>query len=298
MKRWVLLVTSPNSFNEITVNRQLIINADDFGLSPGTNAAIMACHRVGSVNSTTLMVNMDAAQDAAGMAQKTPGLGVGLHFNLTCGRPVCNRDEVASLVDKEGLFLPRSAAEKKVVAGQFKVNEVRRELEAQWDRFQSFGLTPTHLDSHQHIHVYPAVFDVVAGFCAGQELPLRIPWVWTPPAGVPLKRRVRMWMLKRLVARNMQRWSGKLRTNASFASLFDLQLETGDISAGSYRHILQFEHAGPLELMVHPADVDAEHGRMTSISSVSAREFEILQSFNLGAEAVGLGYEIIDYSRI
>jgi predicted glycoside hydrolase/deacetylase ChbG (UPF0249 family) len=278
--------------------KNLIINADDFGLSHGTNAAIIACHQAGSVSSTTLMVNMNATQDAVGMARQTPGLGVGLHFSLTCGRPICNKVEVASLVDKEGLFLPRGGAEKRAVAGQFKAEEIRRELEAQLARFCSFGLTPTHIDSHQHIHIYPAIFDVVAGFCLKQNLPLRVPWVWSPPMGVPLRRHIRMWILKWMVTRNMKRWSGKLKTNASLASIFDLQLKPEDISGESYRTILQFDHVGPLELMVHPANVDEEHGKLTSISSTSAREYEALKFSDLRAVARDLGYEVINYSQL
>ena len=276
--------------------KSLIINADDFGLSPGTNAAIIECHKVGSVSSATMMVNMPAVEIAVVLAKQNPALGVGLHFNLTSGRPVSSKGEVSSLVGRDDHFFSRSEAEKKAISGQFNGEEVRRELESQLARFRSFGLTPTHLDSHQHIHLYPMVFDVVASLCIEQNLPLRLPWAWKPPTVVPLRRRIRMWMLNRMVTRNMKRWGGKLRVNASFASIFDFQLNPEDISLESYLKILQYDHASAFELMVHPAVVDQGHEQATRISHVSSIEYDVLKSSDLGALALDLGYGLTDYS--
>ena len=184
-------------------NRYLIINADDFGLSPGTNEAIIACYLAGSVSSTTLMVNMTATEEATRLARGNRGLGVGLHFNLTCGRPLSPPDHIKSLVDSDGIFYERSVAEKKALSRQFNSDEIFIELSAQWNHMVSSGLIPTHLDSHQHIHTFPIAFDVVAAFCVEHNIPVRIPTPWKPPNGATLKRRARMWMLKKMISRNM-----------------------------------------------------------------------------------------------
>lgn len=83
-----------------SVSKQLIINADDFGLTSGVNQAVMDCSQQGSVSSATLMVNTAASEEAASLARSNPNLGLGLHFNLTLGRPVSTPVKVPSLVDQ------------------------------------------------------------------------------------------------------------------------------------------------------------------------------------------------------
>lgn len=278
--------------------KSLIINADDFGLSYGVNSAIVSCYRAGSLSSTTLMVNMPATVEAISLAKDHPGLGVGLHFNLSLGEPICSTDRVSSLVGSDGVFHMRGTAEKKAMCGQLRPEEILEELEAQWGVMLAHEILPTHIDSHQHIHVFPSVFDVVARFCADKNIPVRVPKPWKPSSAIPLKRHIRMWTLKRMVRRNMNRWNERLATNESFASIFDLQIKPKDINSQRYREILLAEHKSPLELMIHPAEVDLEHTRMTGISEVSRLDYEIFSRENFGAVARDLGYVLVNYSNL
>ncbi|WP_181454459.1 ChbG/HpnK family deacetylase [Paenibacillus dendritiformis] len=68
--------------------KYLNMNADDFGYSEPVNTGIMEAHSFGIVTSSSLMANMPAFQQAVGWALRTPSLGVGLHFNLTCGTAI------------------------------------------------------------------------------------------------------------------------------------------------------------------------------------------------------------------
>ncbi len=216
---------------------QLIVNADDFGLTSGVNQGIIDCHLAGAVTSTTLMVTMPAAEAAASLAKAHPALGVGLHFNLTLGAPLSSISDVPSLVGRQGQFHRRPVAEKLAMAGRFKPAEIEIELLAQFRRFEAFGLAPTHIDSHQHIHIFPAVFDVVAGLCAERTLPLRMPWVSWQQGGA--RRFFRAWILGRLVKRNVARWSGRVKMNAGFGSVFDRVSLPEQVTLGTYRQILQ-----------------------------------------------------------
>ena len=130
---------------------RLIVNGDDLGFSIGANLGILKAHHHGIVTSTTVMINMPAAeqglQDALEFA---PGLGIGLHVNLCEGVPVSNIEDVSTLVDDEGQFYP--PAELMNVAMQFDAGELSREIHAQFDRFVEItGQKPTHLDSHYHV---------------------------------------------------------------------------------------------------------------------------------------------------
>ncbi len=70
------------------MDRRIIINADDFGLCDGVNEAVAQAHSDGILTSATIMVNMPAAEKAVKIAKKLPSLGIGVHLNLTEGRPI------------------------------------------------------------------------------------------------------------------------------------------------------------------------------------------------------------------
>lgn len=146
--------------------RALIVNADDFGLTRGVSAGILAAHRHGIVTSTTVLVT--AAVDRRQLDEaRAAGLGLGLHVNLTLGTPLTRG---RSLVDASGRFVrdPRRAAAAAEAA------HVRAEVEAQIARFEALvGRRPTHLDSHHHVGLYPPVRDVVLDVARAHGLPVR-----------------------------------------------------------------------------------------------------------------------------
>src|SRR5262245_54200868 len=105
------------------MSRYLIVNADDFGLTDGVSAGILAAHRNGIVTSTTAIVNGQIAAHQV-RAAVDAGIGIGLHVNLTLGRPLT---PAASLVDDSGRFIrdPRGAAARAAAS------DVEREVAAQ-----------------------------------------------------------------------------------------------------------------------------------------------------------------------
>lgn len=140
----------------------LIVNADDFGLTPGVNRAIIEAHTQGIVTSVTLMANMPAFAEAVQLAHAHPTLGVGLHFNLTQGAPVADPRQVRSLLDARGEFLGTSTKlARRALLGQLQEAEIGLELSAQIEKLQATGLTITHLDSHKHAHALPTVLRVI-----------------------------------------------------------------------------------------------------------------------------------------
>ena len=137
----------------MTRGRMLVVNADDFGRSPGINRGILRAHVDGIVTSASLMVRYpEGAESAAAAAGSHPDLGVGLHLDLAeweygAGGWRC-RYEVVPTDDPVA---------------------VRRELDAQLTRFRELlGVDPTHIDSHQHVHRDQPVRSAVAR--AGGEL--------------------------------------------------------------------------------------------------------------------------------
>jgi hopanoid biosynthesis associated protein HpnK len=143
--------------------KQLVVNADDFGLDPAVNAAVAKGHTEGVLTSTSLMVNASHVDEAVAFANSHPQLGVGIHLCLVDGRPVSTASEVSALVDGQG-NLPRSPFElsRMLRCDMHVAAAVEVELRAQIRKFLSTGLKPTHLDSHMHTHMHPRVLPIVA----------------------------------------------------------------------------------------------------------------------------------------
>jgi chitin disaccharide deacetylase len=158
---------------------RLIVNADDFGLTEGVNRAIEEAHSQGLLTSTTVLVGRDAAQAAGDVSRRCPDLGFGLHVNLTLGPPISDPGSVRTLVDDEGRLMPPGRLLKRVVRGQVDAADVRREVAAQAARLRSFGVEPTHWDSHQAMGFWPGVVGPAAVAAAEAGIPCaRSPRVW------------------------------------------------------------------------------------------------------------------------
>jgi len=137
--------------------RRLIVNADDFGQSPGINRGIVSCHENGVVTSASLMVRWPAAVEAAALARRHPSLSVGLHIDL------CEWSESGGEWHPLYEVVP-PADEAKVeteILRQFEVFE------------QLMGGPPTHIDSHQHVHREGPAHRVAAGMSSKLGVPLR-----------------------------------------------------------------------------------------------------------------------------
>lgn len=109
------------------MTKVLILNADDFGLSPSVNRGIVEAYHAGVITSTTLMANMPGFDEAVQIAKAEPGLGVGLHFNLSYGRPLSEPRKVSSLVDPTGAYTYRPGQD----AVPWTAEDVQTELEAE-----------------------------------------------------------------------------------------------------------------------------------------------------------------------
>jgi len=146
--------------------KRLIVNADDFGMTPGVSDGILRAHRHGIVTSTTVLVTgpIDRGQLAAARGS---GLGLGLHVNLTLGAPLTRG---RSLVDAGGRFI-RDARR---AAARADPRDVEREVQAQVERFVTLvGRRPTHLDTHHHVGLYDPVAAVVLATARRLGVPVR-----------------------------------------------------------------------------------------------------------------------------
>jgi hopanoid biosynthesis associated protein HpnK len=143
--------------------KELIVNADDFGLSSGVNSAVVKAWQDGILTGASLMVGGRGFEEAVSMARENPGLQVGLHLTLVQGRSVLPAHSIPGLADYLGDFPldPVRAGMRYFFRSSIR-GELVREIEAQIIRFRETGIPLSHIDGHLNIHMHPTVFDILS----------------------------------------------------------------------------------------------------------------------------------------
>src|SRR5690606_26919643 len=157
---------------------KLIINADDFGLTEGVNQAIIDLAAIGTLSSTTVMVNMPFANQAIKL-KEYPSFSIGLHFNVKVCKSILNVQNCSSLVDTESNFYTYSTSIKKLKNGAIKQEHILEELQAQYNKLtEILNCSPSHIDSHQNIHKQIQLAKILIHFSnqkTPQKLKIRLP---------------------------------------------------------------------------------------------------------------------------
>jgi len=150
----------------------VIVNADDLGLWPSVDRGIFAAWSAGAVGDSTVFANAPQLEKILARTEKN-GLPVGIHLNLTYGRPLNDPADIPALVGPDGLFMKRQAWTQPLP-----IEQVQQELGWQVERAITESALagieiPSHLDTHHHIHTYPEVLEVVIGLADELDVPVR-----------------------------------------------------------------------------------------------------------------------------
>lgn len=271
----------------------LIINADDFGLTAGVNRAIGELHEAHLLTSTTLMARAQATEAAIAQAQATPTLGVGCHVVLVDGEPLLKQKEIASLIATDGHFQP--------TLGRFllrltsmKPAEIEAEAYAQISSLTARGLQLTHVDTHKHTHMFPAVLRPVlrAARRAGLRVvrnPFEPAWSVRATPAAPWLRRCEVNTL-RVLEKNFRKIVAEEGFVTSDGALG--VLATGTLDKATVQALLAaLPREGVYELVSHPGynDADLQQARTRLLAS---RE---LERAALGALAQATGITLASY---
>ncbi len=147
--------------------KQLLINADDLGLSAGASRGIAHAMTEGVVVSCSAMVAVPGAVETIARYASCLRGRIGLHLQLTAGTPCLPPEEVPTLVKENSVFPPHWRE-----LGRPDPDEIRREWRAQLTRLRAAGVEPTHLDCHHNLHLDPRILPLAIEL--GQELGVRV----------------------------------------------------------------------------------------------------------------------------
>jgi chitin disaccharide deacetylase len=234
----------------------LVVNADDFGMTPAVNRGICRAHLQGILTSTSLMPNGRAFDDALAALNACPRLGVGIHLSLVEELSVASPELLPGLVDAEGRLPANYAAFiRGYAAHRFSLETLRTEIRAQVRRVLDAGIRPTHMDSHQHLHVLPGLSRIVLDAAVEAGVPvIRIPWErGGAPTVSSTGRRVQLAGLGALSAVFA---AACRRRGIRCADHFWGLGASGALEEGRMLQVLERLAPGVNELMCHPGDAD------------------------------------------
>jgi len=249
----------------------LILNADDFGMTRGVNEGILRAHREGILTSATLMANGAAFDHAVDIALANPSLGVGCHLALVEGPSVAPHDEIPSLADTNGNLPPTLANfVVRVSCGLIRPVHLEIELRAQIQKIRRAGIEPTHLDTHKHTLAHPLVMFALGR--VARELGtqcVRKPFEALRDSWQTTRRRDGSFP-KQFIAAAAARAVTPLFV--SVCRKYDLRCPgrflgvalTGHLDSGALRLLLESVSEGQTEIMLHPGVCDSDLARSGS----------------------------------
>ena len=256
----------------------MIVNADDFGLSPEVNSGVIRAHRDGILGSASLMVAEKAAKDAGELARQNPALDVGLHAVVCRGRSILDATHLRGAVDSSGHFI-----ENPVMAGMryFFDSSMRAkmtdELRAQIERHLELVGNLNHIDGHLNFHVHPLFADILIDLA----VEYKVPCIRLPRESVMTTLRLRrdhapLKLVEAAIFRTLSRRTRRMMTERglrSTDSLFGLH-QSGHLDEDYIVGVIDKLRDGTTELYFHPA---ADVGGIPP-SAAAQLEVEILTS--------------------
>lgn len=252
--------------------KRLIINADDFNLTPGVSRGILKAHDEGIVTSTTVLINLPLSGNTIREAEKRKKLGLGLHLNVTLMRPLNRPSVIRSLVKSDGSFKRPSDYLQKSPS----IKDLIKEYNSQIQLFQkSFEKKPDHLDTHHHLHDLPVFFQAVSYLAKKWKIPMR---------------RSRIFQMDRFAYETK-----RLKTTDYLFGNLDARFYW---QKEPFMGVLENLPEGTGEIGCHPAFLDSELRRISSLQDARAIELKLFSDKKLRKTASELGVELIRFSEI
>ena len=272
--------------------KYMMITADDYGMSKAVNQGIEEGILSGFLTTTNLMTNMPFRERAAEFRNLFPNTSLGLHWNLTCGRPLTSAEKVPSLVEPDGSFHPYSVFRALYRKGKISSDEIREELAAQGREFVRItGSQPDYWNTHENVHVDFEIYFLFAEIAAdgsqnGAGKPIMAmrshQRIYVEPKGTDSPLSFKWRLIEPIKANMLNRWQGKLRKQGFAAPdgrLVYLNRKDQNDIPHVLTHIRWKKDNAVAEMVFHPATaIDSEFfgemcdNRLTEYRTVTSKE--------------------------
>ena len=256
--------------------QKIIITADDYGMCDAVDKAIDAGIENGIITTTNVMLNMETLCNATDLKVRYPHISVGIHWNVTTGRPISPIESIPTLVDEKGVFWSISEFKRRYSKGLISPSELEKELEEQYLLFEKTCGHPDYWNTHEnsalHLRAFK-VFEKVAvkhGIAATRTFQR----VYFDKIDLGFKGSIREFLVKNF----FKVWFEHIRKTfvmpaARVVSFGKISKTQGDVLMNA----LKKDGRNFIEIVFHPALV-AESPYFGNISTERVKEYEFVSS--------------------
>ena len=276
--------------------QKIIITADDYGMCDVVDKAIDAGIENGIITTTNVMLNMETLQNAKDLRKKYPHISIGVHWNVTTGKPVSDVGNIPTLVDETGRFWPISTFKKKYSKGEIDPKDLERELEAQYELFEKTCGKADYWNTHENSSLHTKSFKVFEKVAKahGIKATRTFQRVYFDKINLGFKTSCREFLVKNF----FELWFGHIRKSfkmpaARVVSFDKISKTKGDILMNA----LKKDGRQFIEVVFHPATV-SDSPYFGNISTERVREYEFVSSREVYEKYRQNGFEFVSFEEL
>ena len=276
--------------------QKIIITADDYGMCDIVDKAIDEGIENGFITTTNVMLNMESLENAKTLRSRYPNISIGIHWNVTTGRPLLDPADIPSMVRPDGSFWPLSEFKKRYSKKLIDPKELEMELEAQALLFEETCGKADYWNTHENSALHTKTFPVFSKVAKrhGIDATRTFQRVYYDKKNLGIKKSIREFLVKNF----FQYWFTKIRKefimpSARVVSFGKISKTEGNVLLNA---ILKDGRDG-IEIVFHPA-TSADHIYFGNISTERVKEYEFVSSKNVYDTYIKNGIEFINFSKL
>ena len=275
--------------------QKLIVTADDYGMCQQVDDAIDAGIENGIITTTNVMTNMETLENARALREKYPHISIGVHFNVTTGRPVSDPKDIPSLLAPDGTFWNLSTFKKRYSKGLIVPKELEKELETQYTLFEETCGKADYWNTHENSALHTKAFSVFAKVAKQHNVLATRTYqrVYYDKINLGAKKALREFLVKNF----FQLWFGRIRKTfwmptARVVSFHKISKTEGDVLMNA----LKKDGRDYIEVVVHPATT-ADHPAFGNISTERVAEYRFTSSEEVFKRYTENGFTFVNFSE-
>ena len=269
--------TKKDDRERIYAVKRVIVTADDFGMCKYVDDAILELMHIGTLTSTNVLTNYGSLERMEEL-KKIPNVSVGIHWNITSGRPVSKPNDIPTLVDAAGKFYSLTEFKKRCALHKIREQDIETELRAQYELlYKTYGKTASYWNTHENSSHVKTVFNICCRLAKEYKIPAtrifdRVYLDFDMVKSFP--RRMREYTVRAVLHNRYAKIRKDFKMPDARLVAFSNEIKTN--IDRNRKAILSSEHTN-IEMVIHPAtDIDLE--LFGNIGQDRIREYELHKS--------------------
>lgn len=276
--------------------QKIIVTADDYGMCNEVDKAIDEGIKNGIITTTNVMLNMDTFENAKTLRERFPNLTVGIHFNVTTGKPLSNPKDIKTLVDSNGNFYAIDVFRKKFSKGLISAKDLEIELKAQCDLFEKYLGKADYWNTHENSSLNTKTFKVFSKVAKeyGIKATRNFQRVYYDKKNIGVKRALREFLVKNF----FNVWFSLIKKDFKMPRArivgFGKQSKTeGNVLLNAIKK----DGRNYLEIVVHPA-TNGDNPYFGNISTERVNEYNFVSSKEVYNKYHENGIEFVGFEQL